>query len=60
MNLFGRAKFHRLEYQGVLMDWHTKWTENKRILFHVTTHRFQLLKWLAHWRRNRQVEAEPA
>ena len=60
MNLFGEAKIHRLEYYGRLMDWHTKWTENKRTLFHTTAYRFPLIKRLAHWRRNRQAEAEPA
>ena len=57
MNLFGEAKIHRLEYYGRLMDWHTKWTENKRTLFHTTAYRFPLIKRLAHWRRNRQAEA---
>lgn len=59
-NLFGEGKIHRLEYYGRLMDWHTKWTDNKRVLFHTTAYRFPLIKRLAHWRRNRQVETDPA
>lgn len=58
--LFGEGKVHRLEYYGRLMDWHTKWTDNKRTLFHTTVYRFPLIKRLAHWRRNRQVQAAPA
>ena len=45
--------FHRdgqikhLEYFGRLMDWHTKWTENKRTLYHLTLYRWPFLKELA-------------
>jgi CelD/BcsL family acetyltransferase involved in cellulose biosynthesis len=41
----------RLEYYGRIMDWHTKLTETKRTLYHLTVYRFPLLKYIATWRR---------
>lgn len=51
--IFGEGKIRRVEYYGRLMDWHTKLTDNKRTLFHLTAFRFPLVKRLAHWRRQR-------
>ncbi|MBP6354413.1 MAG: GNAT family N-acetyltransferase [Nitrosomonas sp.] len=56
MNLFGERKIHRLEYYGRLMDWHTKWTDKKRTLFHTTAYRLPVIKRLAHWRRDKATE----
>jgi CelD/BcsL family acetyltransferase involved in cellulose biosynthesis len=38
---------HRLEYYGRLMEWHTRWTDNKRGIYHLTMYRWPLLKRLA-------------
>jgi Acetyltransferase (GNAT) domain len=46
----------RLEYYGRLMEWHTRWTENKRTLYHLTLYRWPLIKKLA----NRQRQSESA
>jgi CelD/BcsL family acetyltransferase involved in cellulose biosynthesis len=54
MEKFFREKdFERLEYYGRMMDWHTKWTENKRTLYHLTVYRFPFLKSVATCRRNK-------
>jgi len=34
----------RIEYYGRVMDWHTKWTEKKRTLYHLTLYRAPLIK----------------
>lgn len=51
--LYREKVIDRLEYYGRLMDWHTKWTENKRTIYHLTVYRWPLLKRLAEWRRRR-------
>ncbi len=56
---FGEGKIQRLEYYGRLMDWHTKLTDNKRTLFHLTTYRWPIIKRLAQWRRQKRQEAQP-
>ena len=49
---FFKEKYvERLEYYGRMMDWHTKLTETKRTLYHLTVYRFPLLKRIASWRR---------
>ncbi len=52
---FGEGKIKRLEYYGRLMDWHTKWTDNKRTLFHLTAYRWPIVKRLAQWRRGEKT-----
>ncbi|MBK8384455.1 MAG: GNAT family N-acetyltransferase [Candidatus Accumulibacter sp.] len=52
--LFQGKIVSRVEYYGRMMDWHTKWTDNKRTLHHFTMYRLPLLKQIAAWRR-RQV-----
>ncbi len=46
-------KISRLEYFGRLMDWHTKWTDKKRTLYHLTVYRWPIIKKLAAARSNR-------
>lgn len=41
----------RIEYYGKVMDWHTKLTEDKRGLYHLTVYRWALLKRLAEGKR---------
>jgi CelD/BcsL family acetyltransferase involved in cellulose biosynthesis len=45
--LFGEKEIARLEYYGSLMEWHTRWTDNRRTLYHLTTFRNSLVKRLA-------------
>ena len=52
---FGRKMFHRLEYFGRFMEWHSRWTEKKRTLHHLTSYRRAWLKQFAQRRR----QAEP-
>ena len=51
--LFEGGQIQRLEYFGRLMDWHTKWTDQKRTLYHLTQYRWPFLKRLAQARRSR-------
>ncbi len=55
--LYSETVIDRLEYYGRLMDWHTKWTANKRTLYHLTIYRWPLLKQLAEWRRRSNSKA---
>jgi hypothetical protein len=58
--LFGEHRVRRIEYYGRLMDWHTKLTENKRMLYHQTRYRWPWVKQFAASRRKAvPVEAHP-
>jgi len=50
-NIFTAGDTQRVEYYGRLMEWHTKWTENKRTLYHLTSYRWPLVKQMALARR---------
>ena len=52
--LCGHDTVRRVEFYGRLMEWHTRWTDNKRTLYHMTLYRWPLLMSLAHLRRKRQ------
>jgi CelD/BcsL family acetyltransferase involved in cellulose biosynthesis len=37
----------RLEYFGRMMEWHTRWTDTKRTIYHLTVYRWPMVKTLA-------------
>jgi hypothetical protein len=39
-SLFDGGRFARLEFYGRLMEWHTRWTEEVRTLYHVNYYRW--------------------
>lgn len=41
--LFDQGGFTRIEFYGRLMDWHTKWTDEFRLLYHLTYYRWPIL-----------------
>ena len=47
------GKTKRLEYFGRLMEWHTKWTDQKRMLYHLTVYRWPAIKSFAEARRHK-------
>lgn len=62
-HFFAGQEIRRIEYYGKVMDWHTKFTENKRGLYHLTVYRWPLLRRLAERREARlpsPVAADPA
>lgn len=42
--LFDEKKFSRIEFFGKVMEWHSRWTQKSRTLFHLTVYRWTLLK----------------
>ncbi|WP_326539112.1 GNAT family N-acetyltransferase [Pseudorhodoferax sp.] len=45
--LYAEQKITRLEYYGSLMEWHTRWTDNKRTIYHLTSFRNSMVKRMA-------------
>ncbi len=41
--IFTEAKFVKLEFYGKVMDWHTRWTDEIRTLYHITGYRWAIL-----------------
>lgn len=56
--LFAEGSIRRIEYYGRLMDWHTKLTDRKRTLYHLTAYRWPIVKRLAHLRRRTPALAD--
>jgi CelD/BcsL family acetyltransferase involved in cellulose biosynthesis len=44
--IFRQGRIKRVEFYGRVMEWHTRWTESSRTLFHVNAYRSGSLKWL--------------
>lgn len=42
--LFDAGRFERLEFYGRVMEWHTRWTEEVRTLYHVNYYRWPGIK----------------
>jgi hypothetical protein len=58
--VFEEARVARIEFYGRTMEWHTKLTDQKRTLYHLTIYRWAWLARLARWRRERAAVAMPA
>jgi hypothetical protein len=41
--IFTEGRIKRIEFYGRLMEWHTRWTDRKRVLFHANYHRWPFL-----------------
>ena len=57
-SLFGGSDVKRIEYYGKLMDWHTKLTDKKRMLHHLTLYRWAWLKRLAESRPQKTAKPQ--
>ena len=44
--IFAEKSIRRIEFYGKVMDWHTKWSENFRAMYHVNYYPWVLLKML--------------
>ncbi len=55
--LFDEARFKRIEFFGRVMEWHTRWTDKSRQLFHLTAYRWAWLKLLHSWRNHGRTQA---
>lgn len=42
--LFERGTIKRIEFYGRVMEWHTRWTDKHRTLFHATRYRWPVLR----------------
>ncbi len=58
--LFAEQQIQRLEYYGKVMEWHTRWTDNSRTLYHLTSFRHSLVKQLAQAIASRRVHKTPS
>ena len=59
-HIFAGPEIKRIEYYGKVMDWHTKLTDNKRTLHHLTVYRWPLVKSLALRRQAATAEVKQA
>ena len=54
--LFDEGRFERIEFYGRIMEWHTRWTEEARTMYHLNRYRWP---WLKHMHARAQG-AKPA
>ena len=55
--IFTDKTFDRVEFYGRVMEWHTKWTDEIRVLYHATAYRWPLVARLDAMRRARKAES---
>ena len=59
--LFEEGKFGRIEFYGKVMEWHTRWTNNARDLYHANVYRHALVLRLVDLRAGRRKsDVQPA
>lgn len=47
--LFAEGRIKRMEFFGKVMEWHTRWTDKRRTIYHLTVFRWGGLKVLRSW-----------
>lgn len=57
--LFGEAGLDRIEFYGKVMEWHTRWTDEVRTLYHLNHYRWPLLA-RVHAQRQARLQARTA
>lgn len=55
--LHAEGKVRTIEFYGRVMEWHTRWTEEKRTLYHITCYRWPILKVIAAAMRRKKLAA---
>ncbi len=59
--LFEEQKFKRIEFYGKVMEWHTRWTDQTRSIYHANTYRHAVVLRLLDLRAGmRKPAAQPA
>lgn len=49
--LFAERRIRRIEFYGKLMEWHTRWTDEARALYHANGYKTALIPKVLSWRR---------
>lgn len=57
-SIFGTEAVRRVEFYGKRMEWHTRWTDNVRTLYHLTCYRGSAVRTIADLAR--RLKNEPA
>jgi len=57
-SIFGTGTVRRIEFYGKRMEWHTRWTDNVRMLYHLTWYRGSAVRNIADLAR--RLKNEPA
>ena len=47
---FEAGKLRRIEFYGKVMEWHTRWTQNARTLYHTNIFHWPILQTIHQWR----------
>jgi CelD/BcsL family acetyltransferase involved in cellulose biosynthesis len=58
--LLGQGRVRRVEFFGPLKDWHTRFTDRVRTMYHLNFYRWPILKRAHEWRMSRQQESVAA
>lgn len=58
--LFDEGRFKKIEFYGSLMEWHTKWSEEIRTIYHITNYRWPILSHVHRLMSNASVQENPA
>ena len=48
--LFSEGRIQRVEFFGKLLEWHTRWSEERRTLYHANAYRYRIIPKLLEWR----------
>ncbi len=53
MEVFGEGQLKTIEFYGKLMEWHKRWTEEVRTMYHINRYRWPLIGWMKDLKKKR-------
>ena len=58
--LWAEGRIRRVEFYGKVMEWHTRWTDQSRTLYHLNCYRWSLLPRAHAWIAARKTATDSA
>ena len=58
--IWQEGRIRRIEFYGKLMEWHTRWTDQARTLYHINCYRWPFLPAVHEWMARRRASTDAA
>lgn len=58
--LFAEGRFRRIEFYGKVLEWHTRWSDEVRVMYHLNVYRWPLMLRLRDMLKKKTVTPAPA
>lgn len=58
-SIFDEGRYSRIEFYGKVMEWHTRWTDSRRGIYHLTCYRWAIVRKVHDFLKSRREAIRP-